>query len=336
MESQTDTELFEQGKFYYEAGKYKEALQYFLYVKEYFIRSQYAGISRFYAGECYFAQEDYEDAASEYQIFLAFFPNDSYAPEAQYKLGVSYWEQSRGPDRDQTMIYNALTELQKVRENYPDAEKYVEKAEEQIRETKHGLALHELLVARFYRKEKYYISSNLRLDYLLQEYPESDLTGNALFHKGLNYLDLDQPEDAKASFLSLIQKYPENKYVPAAQKKLANLEVSDIPQPTRPSTSETVSGIPGSPKNSSESFESPLSTIEGYVVTIRDNTISTNLIRDDGIREGMMLEIYRDNQRIGTILITEIHDGFSIGEIESTVSGMAIQEDDKVCCPKME
>jgi len=239
MESQTDTELFEQGKFYYEAGDYKKALQYFLYVKDYFIRSQYAGITRFYAGECYFAQENYEDAASEYQIFLAFFPNDSHAPEAQYKFGVSYLKQSRGPDRDQTMIHNALTELQKVRENYPDEEEFVQKAEEQIRETKHELALHELLVATFYRKEKHYKSSNFRLDYLLREYPETDLTGDALFYKGLNYLDLDQPEDAKASFLSLIQKYPENKYVPAAQKKLAKLGVLDILQSIHPTASET-------------------------------------------------------------------------------------------------
>lgn len=336
MESQTDTELFEQGKFYYEAGEYKEALQYFLYVKEHFIRSQYAGITRFYAGECYFAREEYEDAASEYQIFLAFFPKDPQAPAAQYKLGVSYLEQSRGPARDQRMIHNALTELQKVKENYPDEGEFVQKAEEQIRKTRYELALHELLVATFYRKEKQYKSSNSRLDYLLQEYPEIDVSGDALFYKGLNYLDLKQPEDAKASFLRLIQKYPENKYVSAAQKKLAKLGVPDIPQPSRFTTSETTSSKLLSHNNRTESPDPQRSFIEGYVVTIRDHIISTNLIRDDGIQEGMVLEIYRDNQPIGTMRITEIYDGFSVGEITSTVLGITIQEEDKVCCPKVE
>ncbi len=336
MESQTDTELFEQGKLYYEAGEYKKALPYFLYVKEHFIRSPYAGITRFYAGECYFAQEEYQDATGEYQMFLAFFPNDSHAPAAQYKLGMSYLRQSPGPDRDQTTIHKALTELQKVQENYPNEEEYTKKAEEQIREMKYELALHEFLVATFYRKEKLYKSSNLRFDYLMHEYPESDLTGDALFYKGLNYLDLDLSEDAKTSFLSLIQRYPENKYVSAAQKKLAQLGVADISRSIRPTISETDSGVLLSQKSSSESTAFPLSAIEGYIITIRENTVITNLIRDDGIREGVVLEIYRDKQPIGTMRITVIHDGFSVGEIESLVSGMAIQEEDKVCCPKPE
>jgi outer membrane protein assembly factor BamD len=336
MESQTDTELFEQGKFYYEAGEYEEALQYFLYVKENFVRSPYAGITRFYAGECYFAQEEYEDAASEYQIFLAFFPNDPQAPAAQYKIGVSYLKQSHGPDRDQTKIHDALTELQKVQENYPDEEEFVQKAEAQIQKTKYELALHELLVATFYRKEKHYSSSNSRLDYLLKEYPETNLNSDALFYKGLNYLDLEQPEDAKASFLTLIQKYPESQYVSAAQRKLEKLGDLDISQPVRSNSSETTSNTVLSHKNSSDSPKPQVLSLEGYVVTVRDNTIFTNLIHDDGIREGMVLEIYRNDQHIGTIRITEVHDGFSIGEIESVVSGITIQEEDKVRYPKAE
>jgi outer membrane protein assembly factor BamD len=229
MEGQTDTALFDQGKLYYAEGEYKKALEYFLYVKEHFPRTSYRGTTRFYAGECYFALEKYEDAVIEYESFLAFFPNDPDAPAAQYKLGVSYLKQSRGPDRDQTTIHKSLTELQKVRENYPDAEAYIKKAEEQVRETRHELARNEFLIGMFYRKEKLYKSSNLRFDYLIKEYPESELIGDALFHKGLNYLDLDQPEDAKASFLQLIQKYPQNQYLSKAREQLAKLRVTNIP-----------------------------------------------------------------------------------------------------------
>ena len=89
-------------------------------------------------------------------------------------------------------------------------------------------------------------------------------------------------------------------------------------------------------KNSANSPEPQVSSLEGYVVTVRDNTIFTDLIHDDGIHEGMVLEIYRNNQYIGTIRITEVHDGFSIGEIESVVSGITIQEEDKVRYPKAE
>jgi len=258
------------------------------------------------------------------------------ASAAQYKLGVSYLKQSRGPDRDQTMLHKALTELEKVREKYSDQKEYVKQAEEQIRETKRELALHEFLVATFYRKANHYASSNHRLDYLMREYPASPLIGDALFYQGLNYLDLQQPENAKTSFLQLIQRYPENRYAADAQKHLAKLGVTDIVQPLRPTPSATDAARVLSQPKSSEPTRPQRSPIAGYVVTIRDNTVFTNLIRDDGIQEGMVLEIQRDNKLIGAIRITEIHDGFSAAKIESTVAGMTIQEEDQVCCPKPE
>lgn len=320
METQTDTELFDQGKRYYEQGDYKKSLQYFLYLKDHFLRSPYAGTTRFYAGESYFALKKYEDAVIEYKSFLSFFPNDPNAAAAQYKLGVCYLNQSLGPDRDQTMIQNALTELQNVRLNYPENEGYAGKAEEKIEETKNKLALHEFVVAEFYRKEKRYTASNHRLTYLMTEYPDSNLYGDAVFTLGLNYLDLEQPEKAKEQFLSFIQHYPENQHVSKAKKQLARLGVTNIPEPV--SQTYPLSQQP--------------SSLEGYVVLKRDNTVFIDLTRDDGIKEGMILEVYRKNTFIGTIRIIEIQEGFSIGEIESLTSNTVIEEEDRVLFPNTE
>ncbi len=337
MESQTDTELFEQGKRYYEQGEYKKSLQHFLYVKDHFIRSSYAGVTRFYAGESYFALKKYEDAAIEYKSFLSFFPNDQNAAAAQYKLGVCYLEQSPGPDRDQTMIQKALTELQNVGRNYPDHEEYVRKAGEKIQETQNMLAIHEFVVAEFYRKEKLYTASNRRLSYLMKEYSDSGLSGDAVFTSGLNYLDLKDPEKAKEQFLQLIRNYPQNRQVSKAQKQLAKLGVANIPEPV-PQIMPTQGTDINSPKTTSppllplQQAPSP----EGYIVLKRENTVFTDLIRDDGIKEGMILEVYRDNIFIGSIRIIEIQQGFSIGEIESLTPNATIQEEDRVVFPQKE
>lgn len=223
MKGQTDVALFEQGKGYFERKEYKTALSYFLYVKEHFIRSSLAATTRFYAGECYFAQEEYADAATEYQGFLMFFADDPLAAEAQYKLGVSYLEQSRGPERDQTMLQKALTELQKVRERYPDKQDFIQKADISIRETREELAQHEYSVAHFYAKEKQYASSNHRLEYLLREYPDASVLGDALCLKGSNHIALNQPAEAKTAFTTLIQTYPQHACVAEAQKHLQQL-----------------------------------------------------------------------------------------------------------------
>ncbi|MBD3308296.1 outer membrane protein assembly factor BamD [candidate division KSB3 bacterium] len=332
METQTDTELFEQGKALYEQGDYDTALEYFLYVKDHFLRSPYAGVTRFYAGECYFGLEQYEDAVIEYKSFLSFFPNDPNAPAAQYKLGVSYLKQALGPDRDQSTIQKALTELQNVRTLYPESTEYIQKAAEKLRETRHELALHEFLVAEFYRNEKLYASSNHRLTYLMNEYPDTSFMGDALFMMGRNYLDLDQPDQAAEAFTALIQQYPDDEHVSTAQQQLADLGVSEIPQPDAQASTSSPPVVP--PAATASEPPSPPASPQGYVVLKRDNRIFTDLIREDGIREGMLLEVYRQDELIGTIRIIEIQEGFSIAEVESLRSERTIQEEDRVCCPQ--
>ncbi len=313
LENLTADQLFEQGKTYYDQEEYKKSLQYFLYIKDNFVRSPYAGPTRFYAGESYFALGKYEDAAIEYKSFLSFFPNDPNAVVAQYKLGVSYFEQSLGAERDQTMLRNALAELRQVAVNYPENKEYGSKAEEAIRNLKNELALHEFLVAKFYRKEKRYPSSTQRLIYIINTYPDSNLHGDALFLLGLNYLDADQPEDAKNRFIRLIQAYPANQYVAEAQKKLAKLGVTTIPTLAAQKT-------PVQEKK--------------YLILKRDgDLVMTDIIRNDGIHEGMILEVYRKTEFIGTIRILEIHENFSVAEIESSNS-MLMQVNDTVLLPK--
>lgn len=227
MKGQTDVALFEQGKQYYDQGQYKQALQYFLYIKESFIRSSFAGAARYYAGESYFAEEQYSDAAIEYHSFLQFFPTDPLAPDAQYKLGVCYFNEARGPERDQTMLQKALKELEKVGANYPDNQATIQQARVFIEQTKEELAHHEYVVAQFYRHEKLYTSSNQRLDFLLTTYPTSTFTGDALYLKGLNYRDLQQSEHATAVFLKLITDFPTHQNAADAQKYL---DASGSPQ----------------------------------------------------------------------------------------------------------
>ena len=334
-ETQTDVELFEQGKEYYERGEYKKALQYFLYVKDHFLRSSYAGVTRFYAGESYFELEKYADAVIEYKSFLSFFPNDPHAPIAQYKLGVSHLRQSLAPDRDQSIIHEALAEFQNVLKNYPDNEEYVEKAKEQIRRTEYKIALYEFLIAKFYRKEDLYNASNRRLAYLMDNYPESGLKTDGLYMMGLNYLDLQEPENAKEPFLQLLQEYPDNQYTSDVQKQLAKLGVSEIPEPPALARTKQPQELPSATNTPTppEPRPQPLAT-EGYIVLKRDNTLFTDLIRSDGIQEGMILEIRREDQLVGTIRITEIQEGFSIGEVTSLSPGMKVQEEDIVCCPR--
>lgn len=347
-ETYTDVELFEAGKSSFDQQEYKDALQYFLYVKDRFLRSPYAGVTRFYAGECYFNLEEYEEAIIEYKSFLSFFPNDPNAPEAQFKLGVSLLEQALGPERDQRTIKEAFVELQKVAVNYPDNEEFVEKAENVLHRVKDKIARYEFMVAKFYRREKLYEASNNRLLFLLEKYPESIWKDETLYMLGLNYLNLKETEKAREVFLQLWKEYPEHEESKDIRKKLAALGVSVLPDQEVQTASVQELNPPSEEKPVAKSIDNPPNTVaespsasteqqadsEGYIVLRRDNLVFINLIREDGIEEEMLLEVYRGKQLVGTIRVFEIQEGFSIGEIVSLQGGRMIEEDDKVIIPQ--
>ncbi len=343
-ETQSDTELFEYAKTLYDQENYETALEYFLYVKENFLRSSYAGLTRFYAGQCYVKLEKYDEAIVEYKSFLSFFPGDPNAPEAQFKLGVSLFQLALGPERDQTTVQDALAELRKIAENYPDNEEYIQKAEDFLKKVKDSVANYEYLVARFYRKEKRYKASNNRLLFLMKKYPETVLYDDALFMLAQNYLDLDLREEGKEVLLELLENYPSYEEQEKARKKLLALGETYTPQPVEAPEpvregvevpqEEPVAELPKpqEPQHAEASAsENALQHIpEGYVVLLRGEQVFINLIREDGIQEGMSLEVSREEQLVGSLRVVEVQEGFSICGIESLEQDMTIFEDDKV------
>ena len=347
-ESQSDTELFEQAKASYEQGEYKNALAYFLYVKENFLRSDYAGMTRFYAGQCYYELKNYDEAIIEYKSFISFFPSDPNAAEAQFKLGASLLQLARGPEVDQSTVEEAFAELKKVEENYPENEEIVQKTEDLLNRVKDKIANYEYLVARFYRKEKRYRASNSRILFLMKKYPDTSLYDDALFMMAKNYLDLDMREKGKDALLDLLENYPGYEEREKARKQLVSLGENYIPQvaeASAPVSEETQTGqeapqeepiaklpkLPNAQDAEPPVLEDALKDIpEGYVVLLRNEQVFINLIREDGIQEGMSLEVVRGTQTVGMLRIIEVQEGFSIGEIESLDKGMTIQEDDAV------
>jgi tetratricopeptide (TPR) repeat protein len=177
------------------------------------------------------------------------------------------------------------------------------------------------MIGLFYRKERDYRASNLRFAYLLREYPEADIVGDALYHQGRNYLDLEQPEQAAAAFSQFLENYPGHPSAPDARSRLNDLGGVVIQNSSR------------EPESTPQPSFSSSGSLNGNILTLRDGTATTDLLRNDGLQEGMRLRVYRGETEVGIMRITTIYDGFSIGEIESLLPGMMAREDDRVCCP---
>ena len=60
-------------------------------------------------------------AENEFKEFITFYPTNSHADQAQYKLAMTHYQQMRAPERDQTETREALKEFQTFFDRFPNS-----------------------------------------------------------------------------------------------------------------------------------------------------------------------------------------------------------------------
>ncbi len=160
--------------------------------------------------DTYYGEEKYEEALVEYQAFLNFHPVHRDAVYAQYQIAMCSFKQMTTIDRDPTPTRSALQEFQTLLKKYPRSV-FEEFATKNASICLDRLSEYELYVGRFYHKKGSFKSAASRLDNLLRVYPGSSAEKDALYYDGLSYLELKDPNKARAAFETLIEKYPSMK-----------------------------------------------------------------------------------------------------------------------------
>ena len=74
----------------------------------------------------------------------------------------------------------------------------------------------------------------------------------------------------------------------------------------------------------------PPSDLKGVVLAVGTDQVEVSLGRDDGLREGHMLDIYRNGSYLGRIQIRTVADDKSVGKIIPAFRKGYIQAGDKV------
>jgi outer membrane protein assembly factor BamD len=99
--------------------------------------------------DAYFNQENYEDAALNYEEFLELYPASPRAKDALFRLGVCYLNLVKGPEWDVTFAKRAYNSFKKFVERYPNDPR-VQKAKEYMKVARKILAEHQLYIAGTY------------------------------------------------------------------------------------------------------------------------------------------------------------------------------------------
>ena len=179
----TIEETYQIGEGALEDGDHLVATQAFLRISNDSPMHELADDALLGLGDAYRQISDYASAEDVYLELIIDYPQSPLVPEAQYKVGLSYYEQSPPAQLDQRMTMRAIDQLRSFADSYPDSP-FVQDALDKIVDLRSRLA---------------------RKDY----------------ENGMLYLSLESPEAARVYFEAVADEYPDTVWGRRALLELA-------------------------------------------------------------------------------------------------------------------
>ncbi|HUF48857.1 MAG TPA: outer membrane protein assembly factor BamD [Vicinamibacterales bacterium] len=203
-----------------------EAREYFRRLVDTYPRSPFRPDAKLGIGDAYFGEGRIDSqilAANEYREFLTFFPLHPRADYAQYRLALSYAEQVLAPRRDQTATREALREVERFIQNFPNSS-LMPDAEDLARSLRDRLGDYEYNIAVQYFRMRLYPGSMLRLQYILEHYPEYSRKDQVYFYIAEMLLRANQGTEALIWYEKLLAEYPDSRHAEDAKKRIAEIK----------------------------------------------------------------------------------------------------------------
>lgn len=171
QEEKTAQELVEEGVENFEAGKYKNAIESFEKLRDWYPFSRYAILAELKIADAHFNLESYADALFAYEEFEQLHPRNEAVPYVIYRIGRSYFNQIDTIDRDQSNAAKALETYRRLVRQYPD-DAYAAMAKSDMVSCYQSLSGHEFYVGRYYYKNKNYKAAKERFAAVVEKYPD--------------------------------------------------------------------------------------------------------------------------------------------------------------------
>lgn len=159
----------------------------------------------------FYFKGDFIEARGEYKRFLELHPTHPLAAFAQYRMGMCDFYQILSVDRDPSPVRKALSDFQKVIDEYPDSP-YVSKAEKKVTYCRDRLSRVHFYVGSFYYRTKRYKAASYRFHTILLKYPDSAQYDRAEYYFALSKFHLKERDQAARLLGKLIQQFPRSKY----------------------------------------------------------------------------------------------------------------------------
>ena len=211
--------LYQQGVGYMQKGQYAKATTSFNQVEENYPYSVWATHAQLLAGYAQYKQQDYTDALSSLNRYIALHPENEDVAYAYYLKALCYYEQIDDVQRDQTATYEAIQALSDVVNRFP-ASSYARDARIKLRLADNRLAGHDMAIGRFYEQQHLYSAAIGNYQDVITNYQTTTDVPEALERLVECELDLGLTDAAQRSAAVLGYNFPGSSWYQAAYAKL--------------------------------------------------------------------------------------------------------------------
>lgn len=211
--------LYADGVAQVQKGEYDPAIKKFDAVEENYPYSTWATHAQLMHGYAQYKQQNYDDAISALDRFIALHPENQDIAYAYYLKSLCYYEQIDDVQRDQTSTYEAIQTLNDVINRFPDSA-YARDAKVKLRLTDNRLAGHDMVIGRYYEKQHLYGAAAGRYQDIITSYQTTTYVPEALERLTEVYLDLGLTDAAQRTASVLAYNYPGSTWYQTAYNKL--------------------------------------------------------------------------------------------------------------------
>ncbi|MGI9038743.1 MAG: outer membrane protein assembly factor BamD [Gemmatimonadota bacterium] len=165
--------------------------------------------ARFLLAEAYLETDQHLLAANEFRMLATSRPNSPVADDAQLGMCRSYWELSPGMPRDQEYTRRTIDACTRLIEFFPRSTLEGE-ARALIEAARVKLAAKQASVGLWYYDRKLYESSIIYFESTVQEFPDTPVIPEVLYHLHDSYAQVGFRAEAEAVRNTLIERFPDS------------------------------------------------------------------------------------------------------------------------------
>ena len=231
-QADADVYLYTRGSELLAKKNWLTAREYFRRLVDSYPQSRLRADAKLGIGDSYLGEgriESYILGANEFREFLTFFPTNPRADYAVYRLGYSQYKQMLKPQRDQTATHEAIKELKRFLDGFPDS-KYRPEVEKLYREARDRLGDSEYYVGVLYYRIRNPVGAVNRFTELLKSDPEYTRRDAVYFYLAESLLKLGATPEAVPMFDKVLKEFPKSEYRKKAEKRLAEVKKNAPPE----------------------------------------------------------------------------------------------------------